>query len=781
MVSKRRKKLSDPTAEVSSSHAQSLQTLISSVQASEGLKPPFLKNLYSLLVHLSSNESIRSSNTEDSLNCLDCGFNRFGFKLRAKDRRSVAEILFLELDSRFRVFFSVLCDVSAIRADQGTILGSDMWASVDELTLLLRCCLVILTLVDPEVLFEKTQFLLLLLKKLISLVISGGNERNSSTFHKSVSRECSYRDASCATSVSEDFVASLSILEPSHPCHPPLLAVLEVFADELLLHRLLKEYFMRVDSASGTSRVFFRSHFANGYSGSVVEVISVHFILSFSDELAFENFSTRLTCRSGIDIRVPELSLTAAVSLLNPIVLSTPKIFQAHLILLVSEAIGIETSSENVKPNLKHMNNYLTAFEKSVTLYAGYLSTLLKDSHPVGSKGSYANSLLFGRSFQPSFECHMQEATRTKIYDIGVKSDSLWNSQLCNMFYNEKPVLLAESIAYINESQQVFDESCKDDVLSILSSIILGAFSDGLGDTVLYKKGETSPQDIYLLAAVLKLMSSSMTMVIWCLRHDAVLGCLKTLEDASSCKEYDFIVDIIGCFQHFNVSLPNQKKLFDTLKTHMIRHKTTKWILLHFQGLLSLSFASGIDFLVKNCVSMIVTLMNLYVFEEGSLDVLRTLLIPGAKSISSKASPHGNEALGNQKLSKKIASKIQKIKTVYLSCTESPSYFPSRSEDEIAETSQTASLLKCRTESTGCGEEETEESRNGKVFLKCVVTNPRGSETRYCDDLADFVECKRGKDYSSWLKDRERYRRWKSQKMAVLRWQKRRSTWKGRR
>lgn len=376
-------------------------------------------------------------------------------------------------------------------------------------------------------------------------------------------------------------------------------------------------------------------HVASGTS--VLEVISVHFILSLSDEQAFENFPNRLICRSGKGFRVPELSPITGVSLFNLIVLSAPKLFQAHFILLVSEAIGIYMSSEYIRPNLNFMTCYLTAFERSVIMYTEHMSTLLKNGHPVGSKGSYANPCLFDRTFQPSFECHIQDTTRAKIYDLGVKSDSLWNSRLCNMFYKEKSDLLAESIAYINDSHQVFDESCKDDILSISSSIIIGSFSDSLGDTVLYKKGETSPQDIYLLAAILKLMSSSLSTVIWCLRHDANLCCLKTLEDASSCREYDFIVDVVGCFQHFNISLPNQKKTFDMMKTHMTRHKMTKWILMHFQGLLSFSFASGIDFLVKNCVSMIVTLMNLYVFEEGSLGALRSLLVPGAESISSEA------------------------------------------------------------------------------------------------------------------------------------------------
>lgn len=75
---------------------------------------------------------------------------------------------------------------------------------------------------------------------------------------------------------------------------------------------------------------------------------------------------------------------------------------------------------------------------------------------------------------------------------------------VCNMFHTTKSDRVAASIAYINEIQHIFDESCIDDMLSVLHSIILGSFSCDISDTVLYRKGFTSPQDIYLLASILK-------------------------------------------------------------------------------------------------------------------------------------------------------------------------------------------------------------------------------------------------------------------------------------
>lgn len=73
-------------------------------------------------------------------------------------------------------------------------------------------------------------------------------------------------------------------------------------------------------------------------------------------------------------------------------------------------------------------------------------------------------------------------------------------------------------------------------------------------------------------------------------------------------------------------------------------------------------------------------------------------------------------------------------------------------------------------------EEKTEETCNGKIFLNCLLEGSK--EPSDLDDLAGFIECKEGKDYSNWLRDRKRYRKWKCAKMAVLRWEKKKTIWK---
>lgn len=78
------------------------------------------------------------------------------------------------------------------------------------------------------------------------------------------------------------------------------------------------------------------------------------------------------------------------------------------------------------------------------------------------------------------------------------------------------------------------------------------------------------------------------------------------------------------------------------------------------------------------------------------------------------------------------------------------------------------------TDAVSYFEEETEETSNGEIFLKCLL-KPDQNVPDF-DDLASFIECKHGKDYSDWLKNREKYRKWRSEKMAVLKWKKKKKT-----
>lgn len=396
---------------------------------------------------------------------------------------------------------------------------------------------------------------------------------------------------------------------------------------------------MVIDSALPRSQRLFMSHFGHGHIASVLEVICAHFLVSLSDEQAFENFLNRLFWCHGEDFRIPEISLPAALSLLlNPVIHSAPKMFQAYLVLLVSETIGIFMPCANIVPDLKLMDMYSTALERSVFLYSRHMSSLCIDDHPLDDNGSFVNSCLPGRSGKLTFESLLQPATRDKLFHLISKSNDAWDSYLSSMSSRTNSDLITSSISYLKENQSIADESYKDEVFRILSCISIRGSSDDISGTVLYKKGETSPQDIYLLASIMKLMGSSMLQAIWYVRCLKSSGLLRSLEDISSWKGWGALVDVLGCFERFSISLPIQNYLSEMLQSHPARHRKSKWMLLHFSGLLSLSYASGLEFLVKDCLFILTTLLNLIIIEEGDLSALGSLIGSKSESFSSKPS-----------------------------------------------------------------------------------------------------------------------------------------------
>ena len=74
-------------------------------------------------------------------------------------------------------------------------------------------------------------------------------------------------------------------------------------------------------------------------------------------------------------------------------------------------------------------------------------------------------------------------------------------------------------------------------------------------------------------------------------------------------------------------------------------------------------------------------------------------------------------------------------------------------------------------------EDQKEETCNGEVFLDCILENPK--EVYDYAELADFLECSSCKNYSSWLKGRERFRKWRYEKIIHLRKIKKKTIWNG--
>ncbi|KAG8378463.1 hypothetical protein BUALT_Bualt08G0139800 [Buddleja alternifolia] len=743
-----------------SDHFRNFNTLFPVIQSPQGMKPPVLKNLYRLLDHLSSNAqwSVKyavGSHDFDLEICHD------GIKVTIGDICELSNILFKELEERFEQFVATACGESSSHIG--------LFDAVEVMNLLFRCCMLILTLLAAKqnLLLEKGPILLGILKKLSSPNLVENSGKHVFVFERSAFYEGALGDNGCTTSAAEDFTASLQFLEPYNPHLFLTCSMLEVFLDELFVHGQLRGYFKMINSVASINERLFSPHSAQGDTGIVIEAICNHFILSFSDEQAFGDFMSRLFFIYDKELRYPfrasALGITAAVSLLlSPIMISAPKYIQAHLISLVSEAADVKS----LKPDRKLINGFLSTFEKSITLYMTHMSCL----KVVG----FAKSSSSNDSSHPPFEFYVSPETKNKVDSLITKLDDSSNLNLNENFLKMKSDMVTSSMRFAKECQNVYAmSSCQDEILAILSCLVLKA-SESFDDQTIRPIEGTILQQIYLLASLLKLMSISLLQAVWCLRRSDDSCCLKTLKDFSSCKEYDFILGTIKCFGDLEINLPLQQVLSNVIMSSgCTRHMDSKMMFLHFIGLMSLSFVSGLDCLVKGCLLTILALLNLFVFEDGGLDALQLILDSNIES-SSSGSPvvSFQETVVNQNSSLVVASKFQKIRSLYSSVTD-------RNVNEIESlSSQTIANASHMKDVVGL-EEETEETSNGEIFFKCMLKMGENTKNNSnFDDLVSFVECKPGKDYSAWLRNRQRYRKWKGEKMAVFRWKRKKKIWK---
>lgn len=417
--------------------------------------------------------------------------------------------------------------------------------------------------------------------------------------------------------------------------------------DEMLVNKSIRDHLFLVDSAFSSCRVFSK-HDRSG----VVEMVSAHFIISTSDEKKNKMCVERLYWKHGNAFRTPQISLSAAASLLlNPVMFSAPRMIHAYVVVLVSDAIGL-CSLPCVKGlDLHLIDRYIDAFEKSVVLY-----TRLMCKSEDASPGKFGVSMNKSRV---AFEHHLLPSTLAKVNDVTLKLKDSWGAYQSNNAKRESNELVAYSVAYAKESLCIFDSSCSENMLSqtlsIIGCVILRASSDDVMDSVLQKNYASSMENLYLLASILKLMSCSMLQAIRVLRnwnwHQP-----EAVGDVQACKEYKAMMDVVQRFEQLNVQLPVQSFLRDRMESHPHRHVKSKWMLMHFSGLLSVSFALKLDFLVKDSIFGMVISLYLFILEGGDLEALGnsvchsvnpSLSIPSSGSENLAASGKAEEVTTN--------------------------------------------------------------------------------------------------------------------------------------
>ncbi|KAI3995236.1 hypothetical protein MKX01_032038 [Papaver californicum] len=709
-------------------------------QQPEVLKSQCLLKLYDLLISLSL----------DSIS--QCPGEKF------TDVRKISNFLFEELSRRF----------SHLNVGQG-ILCSESWDLLQDLTLLLRCCISMLHLLefDPSLLIEKCQILLSMLGKVCSPELAsyvGRKERNVITVKESTTRECTIATKDCITSVVEECEAFMCYVQKSGALIPVLRSIIEVFINEFLVNKKLGDYFTMVESISSTTDKLFMCPLDLGSSNIVLELISSHFLLSVSDEPTFKNSLEAFL--PLCDEKPPFLdliSLNAAMQLLSTIIIySPPQILQAYIISLISGRSSINMASENQASDPRLVNWYISAFEISMDLYSQNMSSLQSgDDHEEPKSGSEFSDkpCTAGGLSHLSFESHIRPVmySQLKVHTTNFAKTSH------GLALKTKSDIMNACTAYMKQNQNILNESYRDECFSVLCNIISRILSGDLVAHKLWKKGKISRQEMYLLAPIVNLMSSSLLQTIWSMQKRS-LGNLRMLKDYSQCKEYDMIISIISCFQQFSISQPMETLVLDMMAHYPARHKYSKVMFMHFAGLLLFSFEAGLEVLSKGCIFMLMILMNLFIFEEGNLDALKPPPHLDDKSLSFQPLNKSLVVIAPRSPSLLVASIFQKFQRCNIRINE-----PIQSE-----ASRSILISECAEQSALSTKEETRSNYTcrGDKYLKCKEVLGKNRPPDY-DELADFVECKKGKDYSKWQKDKKKHRKYV--------WYKKAGDWKERR
>lgn len=197
----------------------------------QGIKPPILKKLYCLLVGISSDVKWTPKNTVGSgYFGLETCYS--GIKVTFGDVCMLSNSLFGELAERFEKISSTSLDISENKNQSENKSESDLhlFDAVEVVNLLLRCCMLLLTLLAAQqnLMLDKGQILLRVVKKLCSPSWVENKGKHDFIFNKSVFSRCDLGNKGCSTSFAEDFTASLQILEPCNTLHFFMSTMLEV-------------------------------------------------------------------------------------------------------------------------------------------------------------------------------------------------------------------------------------------------------------------------------------------------------------------------------------------------------------------------------------------------------------------------------------------------------------------------------------------------------------------------------------------------------------------------
>ncbi|KAK9097519.1 hypothetical protein Sjap_023016 [Stephania japonica] len=568
-----------------------------------------------------------------SLHCSDIRNSKPGRDKRFNGVRNVCDVLFGELSNRFDRLHSALFSVPEVVITGRYGLDLDMWGAQPEFNLLLRCCILIVPFLesDQSILMEKCEILLSILSKLcspdlpflISRHVREVKERIMK-FRRLVSYECTNPGDGLVTAVLEDSQTILYSAKHSTSPMPLFSSILEVFMDELLVHKHLRQYFVAIDAVSCSKEKILRREFdyADGVSNLVIELISAHFLLLASDEQAFTRSLNRLSWLHDKGYPTTEVRLVSAMSFLgDPVMFTAPQLLQAYGISLVNSCIANSMASDSDGFNCKMMNCYLSAFERAFYLYTSSISSMKLENRSSGAESGSASrrrSCSSRRSFCPSFQSCLRPVTFDNIMLQVAKLADKGCSPPSEMVSN----LLTSFTADIAKDELILNNSYRDELLLNLNYIIskfLLREAALLFLAFTFKVGFVIVQPS-LLYAILHLVQPSLLYAI----HLCRLHCINSLVHLG-----EFHISI-GC-RNGRHSLNSTFILKDVLHSLNQGLQGAKAILSRFPWLAIIALNSHLDFLARSCICVFFLLSMLHTFKKRDPCALQKAFAPVAK------------------------------------------------------------------------------------------------------------------------------------------------------
>lgn len=418
--------------------------------------------------------------------------------------------------------------------------------------------------------------------------------------------------------------------------------------DELILHPDLGKAFLNVDMKSiGLSSRFKTPSVCEKHIEYSLEAMFVHCLLSMSEDRLLDTFVNKISDLNMGNTRSTRISLPAAVLLLDSLVLiKAPKIFQAHVLVLVSEAIAVDSiPTYGELPKGLSLSQLLSVFESSVKLYRKYSSLTDTVDDCDGLETPVLESCLIK---------HMNLQA-----ELDVSSASLlnlmWNEKDCIQQYKcvsshqsssstrtrgtNSSNLLNLLCMYIKDHEASLDNLSRKEISGILHCTVMKALS-GVGKSDIPSSAHANIHPgTYLLAAILQLMGSSLSRILCITKRKGDSG-HSTPFDQTLLETYDYAIDLVMDFiVNCQYTTPTGIALREIMAKMLVTNKHSVGpAVTYFVGELYLKCQMGSELLCKGYVIFLKSLMSLFVLEHGGIDCLRALMESSELSVDSSDS-----------------------------------------------------------------------------------------------------------------------------------------------